>query len=51
MPRGSNFVRAKMLWEIGLDVAGDPLTPYGGDRDMCIAVGNGSHTTLLGMLI
>lgn len=42
LPRGSNFVRAKMLWEIGLNVAGNPATPYGGDRDMCITVGNGS---------
>ncbi len=42
LPRGSNFVRAKMLWEIGLSVAGNPDTPYGGDRDMCITVGNGS---------
>jgi TRAP-type uncharacterized transport system substrate-binding protein len=44
LPRGSNFVRAKMLWEIGLSVAGNPATPYGGDRDICIAVGNGSGT-------
>jgi TRAP-type uncharacterized transport system substrate-binding protein len=42
LPRGSNFKRAKMLWEIGLQVAGNPLTPYGGDRDMCVTVGNGS---------
>lgn len=42
LPRGSNFKRAKMLWELGLHVAGNPLTPYGGDRDMCITVGNGS---------
>src|SRR5450830_625901 len=44
LPRGSNFVRSKMLWELGLHVAGNPLTPYGGDRDMCITVGNGSGT-------
>ena len=44
LPRGSNFQRAKMLWELGLHVAGNPLTPYGGDRDMCITVGNGSGT-------
>jgi TRAP-type uncharacterized transport system substrate-binding protein len=43
LPRGSNFKRAKLLWELGLHVAGDPATPYGGDRDMCITVGNGSH--------
>ena len=42
LPRGSNFTRAKMLWELGLNVAGNPATPYGGDRDMCIVVGNGS---------
>lgn len=42
LPRGANFKRTKMLWEIGLDVAGSPHTPYGGDRDMCITVGNGS---------
>lgn len=42
LPRGSNFKRAKLLWELGLHVAGNPLTPYGGDRDMCITVGNGS---------
>jgi hypothetical protein len=42
LPRGANFRRAKFLWEIGLDVAGDHKTPYGGDRDMCIAIGNGS---------
>jgi TRAP-type uncharacterized transport system substrate-binding protein len=44
LPRGSNFKRAKMLWELGLNVAGNPATPYGGDRDMCITVGNGSGT-------
>jgi TRAP-type uncharacterized transport system substrate-binding protein len=42
LPRGANFRRAKFLWEIGLNVAGNPQTPYGGDRDMCITVGNGS---------
>src|SRR5205085_7568266 len=42
MPRGANFVRAKMLWEIGLHIAGNPATPYGGNRDMIIAVGSGS---------
>lgn len=42
LPRGANFRRAKFLWELGLDFAGDPATPYGGDRDMCIAIGNGS---------
>ncbi len=42
LPRGANFRRAKFLWEIGLNVAGNPETPYGGDRDVCITVGNGS---------
>ena len=32
-----------MLWEIGLHIAGNPNTPYDGPRDMCIAVGSGSH--------
>jgi TRAP-type uncharacterized transport system substrate-binding protein len=45
LPRGANFRRAKFLWELGLDFAGDPNTPYGGDRDMCIAIGNGSGDT------
>ena len=43
LPRGANFVRAKMIWEIGLDVAGDPAIPYGGNRDMCITVGSGGQ--------
>src|SRR3954468_3191647 len=42
LPRGANFIRAKMLWEIGLDIAGNPDTPYGGNRDMVITVGSGS---------
>jgi len=42
LPRGANFRRAKFLWELGLNVAGNPATPYGGDRDVCITVGNGS---------
>jgi TRAP-type uncharacterized transport system substrate-binding protein len=42
LPRGANFVRAKTLWEIGLHNAGNPATPYGGNRDMVIAVGSGS---------
>jgi TRAP-type uncharacterized transport system substrate-binding protein len=42
LPRGANFRRCKLLWEVGLHVAGNPDTPYGGDRDMCITVGNGS---------
>jgi TRAP-type uncharacterized transport system substrate-binding protein len=42
LPRGANFQRAKLLWEIGLHIAGDSATPYYGNRDMCIAVGSGS---------
>lgn len=42
LPPRANFLRAKTLWEIGLHVAADPSTPYGGDRDMSIVVGNGS---------
>ncbi|HWP29476.1 MAG TPA: TAXI family TRAP transporter solute-binding subunit [Chloroflexota bacterium] len=42
LPRGANFVRAKMLWEIGLHIAGDPNEPYTGNRDICITVGSGS---------
>ena len=41
LPKGANFIRAKTLWEIGLHIAGNPLTPYGGNRDMCITVGSG----------
>jgi TRAP-type uncharacterized transport system substrate-binding protein len=42
LPRGANFVRAKLLWEIGLHIAGNPLEPYTGNRDVCITVGSGS---------
>lgn len=42
LPRGANFRRTKFMWEIGLDIAGNPATPYGGNRDMRITVGNGS---------
>jgi TRAP-type uncharacterized transport system substrate-binding protein len=42
LPRGANFVRAKTLWEIGLNIAGNPATPYGGNRDMVITIGSGS---------
>jgi TRAP-type uncharacterized transport system substrate-binding protein len=42
LPKGANFMRCKMLWEIGLQIAGDPATPYFGNRDMCISVGKGS---------
>ena len=42
LPKGANFVRAKTLWEIGLQIAGNPATPYGGNRDMVITIGSGS---------
>jgi len=42
LPKGANFKRCRMLWEIGLHIAGDPATPYYGNRDMCISVGKGS---------
>jgi TRAP-type uncharacterized transport system substrate-binding protein len=31
-----------MLWEIALGIAGDPSIPYYGNRDIAIAIGNGS---------
>jgi len=43
LPVGANFRRAKMLWEIGLHIAGDFSIPYGGNRDMCITVGSGGQ--------
>jgi len=42
LPNGANFKRAKILWELGLHIAGNPATKYGGNRDMCITVGSGS---------
>ena len=42
LPRGAQFIRAKMLWEIALGVAGDPAIPYTGNRDIAIFIGNGS---------
>jgi TRAP-type uncharacterized transport system substrate-binding protein len=45
LPRGANFQRALMIWEIGLHIAGNPLTPYYGPRDMCVAVGSGSSAS------
>ena len=42
LPQGANFQRTRLLWEIGLHIAGDPATPYYGNRDMCISVGSGS---------
>ena len=46
LPRGANFQRALMLWEIGLHIAGNPNTPYDGPRDMCITVGSGSNENI-----
>src|SRR5258708_8124559 len=42
LPKGANFIRAKILWEMGLHLAGNPATPYGGNRDMVITIGSGS---------
>src|SRR5712692_11489870 len=42
LPKGANFIRAKFLWEIGLHIAGNPTTPYYGNRDLCITIGSGS---------
>lgn len=42
LPSGANFKRAATLWEAGLHIAGNPDTPYGGNRDVCITVGSGS---------
>src|SRR5207248_7741074 len=42
LPRGAQFIRAKMLWEIALGVAGDISIPYYGNRDIKIDVGNAS---------
>ena len=42
LPKGANFIRAKFLWEIGLHIAGNPATPYYGNRDIGITVGSGS---------
>lgn len=43
LPRGANFVRQKLLWEVGLHLAGDPNIRYGDDRDLCLSIGSGSH--------
>jgi TRAP-type uncharacterized transport system substrate-binding protein len=45
LPKGANFIRAKFLWEIGLHIAGNPATPYYGNRDIWITVGSGSGAT------
>ena len=46
LPKGANFVRVKTLWEIGLHLAGNPATPYGGNRDMVITIGSGSGAAI-----
>ena len=45
LPRGAQFIRSKMLWEIAIGLAGDPSIPYYGNRDISIVVGNGSGDT------
>ena len=42
VPRGANFARIKLLWEIGVHVAADPSARGTNNRDMCIMVGSGS---------
>jgi hypothetical protein len=42
LPSGANFKRAKMLWEIGLNIASNKAIPYGGNRDICVTVGSGA---------
>jgi hypothetical protein len=43
LPRGAQFTRSKMLWEIALGVAGDAAIPYFGNRDVAVFIGNGSQ--------
>ncbi len=42
LPRGAQFARSKMLWEIALGYAGDPSIPYYANRDVAVFVGNAS---------
>jgi TRAP-type uncharacterized transport system substrate-binding protein len=42
LPRGAQFVRSRMLWEIALGYAGDPSIPYYANRDVAVFVGNAS---------
>ena len=42
LPRGAQFARSKMLWEIALGIAGDPDIRYYDNRDVSIVIGNGS---------
>ncbi|MBV9577465.1 MAG: hypothetical protein JO057_02625, partial [Chloroflexi bacterium] len=50
LPGGAQFVRAKMLWEIALGMAGDPAIPYYGNRDISLVIGNGSAETFTASL-
>lgn len=45
LPRGAQFARSKMLWEIALGYAGDPSIPYYANRDVAVSVGNASGET------
>jgi TRAP-type uncharacterized transport system substrate-binding protein len=45
LPGGAQFIRAKMLWEIALGMAGDASIPYYGNRDISLVIGNGSAET------
>jgi TRAP-type uncharacterized transport system substrate-binding protein len=47
LPKGANFKRAKVLWELGLHIAGDPSIKYGGNRDMSIVVGSGGGDSFI----
>ena len=38
----ANLVRAQTLWELAFDIASDPTTTYGGNRDVVVGVGSGS---------
>ena len=42
VPRGATFKRIKTLWEIGVHVAADSAVRGASDREIYIAVGNGS---------
>jgi TRAP-type uncharacterized transport system substrate-binding protein len=41
----ANVVRAQTLWELGIEIMSDTATPYGGNRDIVVAVGSGSGET------
>jgi len=46
LPRGAQFIRSKIVWEIALGIAGDPAIPYYGNRDVALIIGNGSGENL-----